>query len=156
MKCSCHDWNILHHSPNLLNSTLNCTSLVVAFLYRITQLDSDLINIKGVCRAATGYTKFDILMPYFLKTPISKMPNILPVWYQYFYCSFGICLFHGWGGSDKPYNLFVQKGLQYNTLHLVSWNVRLGRHWLLGVIFKDFTNSYKFAVLWIIESKYKT
>ena len=34
MKCSCHDWNILHHSPNLLNSTLNCIALVVAFLFR--------------------------------------------------------------------------------------------------------------------------
>ena len=30
MKSSCHDWNILHHTPNLLNSTLNCIALVVA------------------------------------------------------------------------------------------------------------------------------
>ena len=34
MRCSCHDWKILHHSPNLLNSALNCTAISVAVLER--------------------------------------------------------------------------------------------------------------------------
>ena len=32
--CSCHDLSIFYHSPNLLNSALNCTALVVAVLYK--------------------------------------------------------------------------------------------------------------------------
>ena len=41
VKCSFHDWSILHHSPNQLNSAQNCNALVVSVLYKA---------IKGVCR----------------------------------------------------------------------------------------------------------
>ena len=51
--CSCHDWNILHHSPDLLNSTLNCNGIVVAVLYR---------NNKGIVRKAAGRLEHTFLL----------------------------------------------------------------------------------------------